>query len=89
VATLRRRRFHVVVSLCDRVREVLPDFSGRPRVVHWSLPDPAREAGDPVAAYRRTAAELDCRIRYLLPALRPAGPTHPPGKDLVIEHGNG
>jgi hypothetical protein len=78
-----------VVSLCDRVREVLPEFPGRPRVVHWSVADPAREAGDPLAAYRRTAAELDSRIRYLLPALRPAGTHDRPGEDLVIEHGNG
>lgn len=69
--TVRRRRFHAVISLCDRVREVCPEFPGHPEVLHWSIPDPAR-AGDTDAAtwpaFRRTAAELDSRIRFL-PAL--------------------
>lgn len=76
VDTLRRHRFHWVISLCDRVREVCPDFPGNPAMIHWSLPDPAR-AGETdeetLPAYRRTAAELDRRIGFLLSRLdRPA-----------------
>jgi protein-tyrosine-phosphatase/DNA-binding transcriptional ArsR family regulator len=66
--TLRRRRFDLVITLCDKVREVCPQFPGRPRTIHWSLPDPAREPGpdgDTLPAFRRTAAELDARIRFL------------------------
>ncbi|WP_425426477.1 metalloregulator ArsR/SmtB family transcription factor [Amycolatopsis australiensis] len=66
--TLRRRRFDWVISLCDKVREVVPAFPGRPMTIHWSLPDPAREpdpGGDTFAAFARTAAELDTRIRFL------------------------
>jgi protein-tyrosine-phosphatase len=63
--TLRRRRFDWVISLCDKVREAAPAFPGRPVTVHWSLPDPAREPGDTFPAFRRTAAELDTRIRFL------------------------
>jgi protein-tyrosine-phosphatase/DNA-binding transcriptional ArsR family regulator len=59
-----RRRFDYVISLCDRVREVCPEFPGRPDLVHWSIPDPAREA-DP-AAFERTATELAERIGFLL-----------------------
>ena len=35
------RRFDYVISLCDRVREVCPEFPGTPQAIHWSIPDPA------------------------------------------------
>ncbi|MET7992789.1 ArsR family transcriptional regulator [Amycolatopsis sp. NPDC005232] len=63
--SVRQRRFHWVISLCDRVREVSPTFPGRPRMIHWSIPDPAREA-DGYPAFRRVAAELDTRISFLV-----------------------
>lgn len=65
---LRRTRFHWVISLCDRARESCPEFPGHPRVIHWSLPDPARETddtGETYPAFRRLAGELDSRIEYL------------------------
>src|SRR5512133_648697 len=69
--TVARRHFDYVISLCDKVREVYPEFSDQPRLIHWSIPDPA--AGDTdrqsYPAFRRTAAEIDTRIRYLLPVL--------------------
>lgn len=61
--TVRDRRFDHVISLCDKVREVLPAFPGDPRRTHWSIPDPQG------AAFRSTAAEIGTRIRYLLPVL--------------------
>ncbi|MGW7164191.1 arsenate reductase/protein-tyrosine-phosphatase family protein [Streptomyces sp. NPDC054884] len=74
--TLLGRRFDHVISLCDKVREVCPDFGDdRPRLVHWSIPDPAAATGPgPVGhpAFVRVAAEIDTRIRYLLPLLVPA-----------------
>ncbi len=66
---LNRRRFDYVISLCDRVREVCPDFRGGPEVVHWSIADPAAEPGSNASTYpafKRTAAELERRIRALL-----------------------
>jgi len=68
-------RFDHVVSLCDRVREVCPDFSGSPATAHWSVPDPAREA-DGRAAFARVADELTERIGFFLHvlALRPTTP---------------
>jgi ArsR family transcriptional regulator, arsenate/arsenite/antimonite-responsive transcriptional repressor / arsenate reductase (thioredoxin) len=65
--TVRRQRFHLVISLCDRVRAVSPDFPENPTMIHWSLPDPA--ADDSYPAFERLAAELDRRIRFLLPRL--------------------
>ncbi len=62
------RRLDFVVSLCDRVREVCPEFPGA-AVTHWSIADPAAAAGDAgerLAAFRRTATELATRITFLL-----------------------
>jgi protein-tyrosine-phosphatase/DNA-binding transcriptional ArsR family regulator len=70
--TLLGRRFDYVISLCDKVREVRPGFGDQPRLVHWSIPDPVAAAGpgpDGHPAFVRTAAEIDTRIRYLLPLL--------------------
>jgi protein-tyrosine-phosphatase/DNA-binding transcriptional ArsR family regulator len=67
-------RFDYVISLCDRVREVCPEFPGGPALIHWSIPDPAREPGsdeDTLAAFERTAAELCTRIDFLVQAIEP------------------
>jgi protein-tyrosine-phosphatase/DNA-binding transcriptional ArsR family regulator len=66
------RRFDYVISLCDRVREVCPEFSGAPELIHWSIPDPAHEQGsaeEMLAAFERTAAELETRIGFLIGAI--------------------
>jgi protein-tyrosine-phosphatase len=65
----RAERFDWVVSLCDRVREVCPEFPGHPELIHWSVPDPARQGATEAeicAAFRRTADELAGRITFLL-----------------------
>ena len=64
--------FDWVITLCDRVREVCPEFPGRPEAIHWSIPDPAANRADDEAiypAFQRTAAELDTRIGFLLAVL--------------------
>jgi protein-tyrosine-phosphatase len=63
------QQFDYVISLCDRVREVCPEFPGHPETVHWSMADPAAEGTsdeDTYPAFQRTAAELETRIRFLL-----------------------
>jgi ArsR family transcriptional regulator, arsenate/arsenite/antimonite-responsive transcriptional repressor / arsenate reductase (thioredoxin) len=63
------RRFDYVVSLCDRVREVCPEFPGHPDLIHWSIPDPASQGdddGQTYPAFERTADELTTRIAFLL-----------------------
>ena len=58
-------RFDVVITLCDRVREVCPDFPSPPELVHWSMPDPAREAR-PIAprTQRSNAQRLSSRHAF-------------------------
>jgi ArsR family transcriptional regulator, arsenate/arsenite/antimonite-responsive transcriptional repressor / arsenate reductase (thioredoxin) len=63
--SVANRAFDCVVTLCDRAREDCPDFGHGTRQVHWSIPEPADDA----ASFRRTAAEIDTRVRYLLPVL--------------------
>ena len=66
------QRFDYVISLCDRVREVCPEFPGGPELIHWSIPDPAREPGhdnDTLPAFERTADELCTRIGFLIEAI--------------------
>jgi ArsR family transcriptional regulator, arsenate/arsenite/antimonite-responsive transcriptional repressor / arsenate reductase (thioredoxin) len=57
-------RLDVVITLCDRVREVCPEFPGDPEPAHWSIPDPAAADGYP--AFQRTAADLNIRIGFLI-----------------------
>jgi ArsR family transcriptional regulator, arsenate/arsenite/antimonite-responsive transcriptional repressor / arsenate reductase (thioredoxin) len=63
------RQFDFVITLCDRVKEVCPEFPAHPDLVHWSIPDPALEGPTDRAnypAFERTASELETRIRFLL-----------------------
>lgn len=75
-----QQRFDQVISLCDRVREVCPEFPGRPETVHWSIPDPAtgHDDGDDESSYpafQQTADELETRVGFLLAGL--SAPTTP------------
>ncbi len=78
--TLLGRRFDHVISLCDKVREVCPEFPGSPQTIHWSIADPSAEPpdeGNPDAAFERTAQDLETRLRFLLPAVLPGGASRP------------
>jgi protein-tyrosine-phosphatase/DNA-binding transcriptional ArsR family regulator len=78
------RRFDYVISLCDRVREICPEFPGTPQAIHWSVRDPAREPGtddETLPAFERTAAELEMRIGFLLEAIK-----HATDSQEVVEH---
>ena len=70
--------FDVVVTLCDKVREVCPEFAGHPGYIHWSTPDPAASGDDDestLPVFREIAADLETRITYLLAGMGalPAG----------------
>ena len=73
-----RTRFDRVITMCDKVREVCPEFPGAPAAAHWSIGDPALEGDDDEATYpafRRVADELATRIELLLPDLTPSRST--------------
>lgn len=64
--------FDYVITLCDKVREVCPEFPGHPGYVHWSIADPAAGGGSDdqtYPAFRELAAELERRIGHLLAGL--------------------
>ena len=66
-----RGRFDRVITLCDKVREVCPEFPHSPIATHWSMADPAAAGAgeDGYAAFVRTADELEARIELLLAEL--------------------
>ncbi|MFC0449829.1 ArsR family transcriptional regulator [Rhodococcus jostii] len=72
LGALADRRFDTVVTVCDKAREVCPEFGDEARKIHWSIPDPATPVGtddDTYPTFRAAATEIDTRIRYLLPIL--------------------
>lgn len=67
-------RFDYLVTLCDRAREALPVAGLATQRIHWSVPDPANRnaeapRGDDLAAFADVVAEIDTRVRHLLPVL--------------------
>src|SRR3954454_19103764 len=76
-----RNRFDRVITLCDKVREVCPEFPGTPITAHWSIADPAA-AGDSdkatYPAFQQVADEIEGRVALLLADLRtqPTKRTH-------------
>jgi protein-tyrosine-phosphatase/DNA-binding transcriptional ArsR family regulator len=75
------QRFDRVISLCDRVREVRPEFPGAPELIHWSIADPARGPGSDeqtLPAFERTATELCTRIGFFIEAI-----PHPTSQEVT------
>jgi protein-tyrosine-phosphatase/DNA-binding transcriptional ArsR family regulator len=69
----RHTSFDRVITLCDKVKEICPEFPGAPVAVHWSIADPAVAGGaDEVtyAAFQDVAEEIDVRVMLLLADLK-------------------
>ena len=62
-----RKRFDRVITLCDKVREICPEFPGEPRYAHWSMPDPSVDGTE--VAFEATANEIDTRVTQLVAQL--------------------
>jgi protein-tyrosine-phosphatase len=70
------QQFDLVFTLCDKVREVCPEFPDTPAALHWSVPDPAVAPGtddETFAVFERTAVDLEARITFLLHRLGVGG----------------
>lgn len=68
-----RSRFDRVITLCDKVREVCPEFPATPISAHWSIADPAATGTSDEATYPaflRVAQDIDGRVTLLLAELR-------------------
>ena len=59
-----RTHFDRVITMCDKVREVCPDFPGEPLTSHWSIPDPA--ADGTYEAFEAAARHIEARIDLLI-----------------------
>jgi protein-tyrosine-phosphatase/DNA-binding transcriptional ArsR family regulator len=62
------QRFDHVVTLCDRVREVCPEFAGSPQLTHWSMPDPSATGSTNAETYpgfEAAADEIERRVQFL------------------------
>ncbi len=70
------QRFDWVISLCDRVREVCPEFPGAPETVHWSIANPVTGDPDDVTypLFQQTASDLATRIAFLFAVLADRAP---------------
>jgi ArsR family transcriptional regulator, arsenate/arsenite/antimonite-responsive transcriptional repressor / arsenate reductase (thioredoxin) len=67
-----RTRFDRVITLCDRVTQICPEFPGAPVRSHWSMADPAAAGDNDEASYPafvRTAEEIDARVELLIAQL--------------------
>ena len=68
-----RHRFDRVITLCDKVREICPEFPGAPGAAHWSIADPAATGATDEATYSAfedVADEIDGRVTLLLADLQ-------------------
>ncbi len=68
-----RSRFDRVITLCDKVREICPEFPGSPTAAHWSIADPAAAGAtdeETYPAFEQVADEIDDRLTLLLADLR-------------------
>ncbi len=63
----RGQKFDYIITVCDRIKETCPTFTGDPERIHWSFADPAA-TGDETRywAFKVAAKELMTMIRYLL-----------------------
>jgi protein-tyrosine-phosphatase/DNA-binding transcriptional ArsR family regulator len=64
-------RFDRVITLCDKVREVCPEFPHAAAAAHWSIEDPsaAGPGVDTYPTFQRVADEIEDRVALLVAEL--------------------
>jgi ArsR family transcriptional regulator, arsenate/arsenite/antimonite-responsive transcriptional repressor / arsenate reductase (thioredoxin) len=68
VAEFAGQAFDFVVTLCDVARSKPIELSGKPRLVHWSIPDPVAARG--ARAFESVATEIQVRVEDFYGNLR-------------------
>jgi arsenate reductase (thioredoxin) len=61
--------FDFVITVCDNARESCPVWPGQPRVLHWSLPDPALAQGSDdeiFETFKEVASDIERRIKVFI-----------------------
>jgi arsenate reductase len=69
VDEFKGQTFDFVITVCDNARETCPIFTGAPRRIHWSLPDPAAVEGSEdqrLEAFREIRETLTVRFSEFL-----------------------
>ncbi len=63
--------FDYVITVCDRAREVCPEFPGEREQIHWGFSDPAEieDAAERRRIFGQIAHQLQTRITYFLARL--------------------
>jgi protein-tyrosine-phosphatase len=61
----------LVVTVCDVAHEELPAFAPGSRLLHWSIPDPARDPSP--SAFDEALLRVVSRIDARAPHVRPPG----------------
>lgn len=63
--------FDVVITVCDRAREVCPAFPGEGHHIHWGFPDPTtvEEDRERQQAFHEVARRLRSRVSHFLTQL--------------------
>lgn len=61
----------MVITVCDKAREICPAFPAGTQQLHWGFPDPTAiiNAESRASAFTHTARQLHTRISYFLAAL--------------------
>jgi ArsR family transcriptional regulator, arsenate/arsenite/antimonite-responsive transcriptional repressor / arsenate reductase (thioredoxin) len=64
--------FDIVITVCDRAREVCPTFPGEGQHIHWGFTDPAaiEDQHARQQAFAETAKRLQARIQHYLTELK-------------------
>ncbi len=58
--------FDIVITLCNRAKEICPAFPGSPARIHWPLKDPGSEHGSrSIEAFRQIRDEINQRVYSL------------------------
>lgn len=59
----------LIITLCDRAKEMCPTFPGQPTYAHWGMPDPASVSGNVAAqahAFEEAVMYLRQRVDFLI-----------------------